>query len=102
MKGQSGEIYLCLRSNRKQGIVKGKHYVYDSGELRTYTTRNVTCLINGDELLALPNTFELATKCPFCGCQTMNPFPWIDKRFIHDGIECAAEWDAKVKGYERV
>jgi hypothetical protein len=41
---RTGHIYLCLKSNRKQSTVKGKYYLYDSGELKTYTSRNVTLL----------------------------------------------------------
>lgn len=95
----TGHIYLCLKSNKTQHTVKGKYYVYDGGELKTYTKRSVDVLINGDELLEMPGAFELAKTCPFCGVQTCDPFGGT--QVIHDGSECAAEWDAKVKNYER-
>lgn len=96
----TGHIYECLKSNKKQGTVKGKFYVYNSGELKTYTKRSVTVFLNGDEILEQPGAFFLVTPCPFCGAQTLSPFG--DGQWIHDGVECAAEWDAKVKNYERL
>jgi hypothetical protein len=95
----TGHIYLCLKSNRTHGTVKGKYYVYDSGEIKTYTSRNVTLLANGDEILEQTDAFELARKCPFCGVQTCDPFGGT--QVIHDGVECAANWDARVKKYCR-
>jgi len=95
----TGHIYLCLKSNRRQGTVNGKHYVYDGGELKTYTKRGVTLLANGDEILEQADAFELARKCPFCGVQTCDPFGGT--QVIHDGAECAANWDAKAKNYCR-
>lgn len=92
---ESGHIYLCLKSNKKQSTIKGKFYVYDHGELKTFTKRNVTMLINGDEILWKTEEFKLAEQCPFCGAATMNGEEWI-----HDGVECASEWDKKVKHYD--
>lgn len=97
-KGITGQIYQCIRSNRKQGTVKGKHYVYDSGCLSTYTTRNVTQLINGDYLLST-KAFSHSIICPFC--HTTHPNVTAIGAEPHDAVECAAEWDAKVKNYER-
>lgn len=95
----TGHIYLCLKSNRKHQTVKGKHYVYDCGELKTFSSRNVTLLCNGDEILEQEGAFVLARKCPFCGAQTCDPFG--GSQVIHDGVECAEKWDAKVKNYCR-
>lgn len=94
MEATTGQIFECIRSNRKHGAIKGRFYVYNGGELRTYTTRNVTILINGDEMLDLDGVFREATKCPFCDLPHPNDAE-------HDGEECAADWDARVKKYER-
>jgi hypothetical protein len=88
----TGQVYLCLKGNKTQGTVKGKYYVYDSGEIRTYTSRNVTLLLNGEELLQEPGMFTLAHRCPFCCSEIVDS---------HDGVECAAEWDARTKKYCR-
>lgn len=95
----TGHIYVCKKSNKEQGILKGSYYVYDSGQLKRFTSRNVTIHMNGDELLSCDRWFEIAATCPFCGCQTCDPFG--GQTVIHDGLECAAEWDARVKKYER-
>lgn len=89
----NGHIYQCLKT--RGNAVKGKFYVYKNGELKTYTTRNVTCLSNGDDLLEY-GKFELVTQCPFCGAQTRSPF---GSEWIHDGADCARGWDARVKKY---
>lgn len=88
---QSGDIYECVKSNKRHGTVKGKFYVLDHGDLKTFTTRNVTSHANGDEILEQSEAFELARFCPFCGISL--PFP------NHDGVKCAAQWDAKTKNY---
>lgn len=94
---ETGDIYLCLKANKKQGTVKGKYYVYDSGELKTFTTRNVTMLCNGDDILWKIEEFELAKVCPFCATSLKN----VDgSRIFHDGVECASAWDRRVKNYE--
>lgn len=59
----------------------------------------MTLLANGDEILEDAAAFELARKCPFCGVQTCDPFGGT--QVIHDGVECAANWDARVKKYCR-
>lgn len=97
-KPQNGHIYLCVRSSRMLEAVKGKHYVYNYGELKVYSTRHVDCFSNGDQMLrSAPQSFQLARKCPFCGCQTLDPI--TGERWIHDGAECARKWDAHVKNY---
>jgi hypothetical protein len=93
----TGHIYVCLKANRKQSTVKGKHYVYDHGQLKSYSSRWVTLLANGDEILAQADAFALARQCPFCGVQTCDPIGGA--YVIHDGAACAAQWDARVKGY---
>jgi len=93
MTPTTGQIYLCLKTSG--GAVKGKYYVYRNGELRTYTTRSVTVLANGDELLGRPRLFMEAQVCPFCGK------PACGDAWIHDGNECAKAWDARVKHYCR-
>ena len=100
---RTGQIFLCVKNNKQHSAVKGKHYLYDSGELRTYTSRGVTCLANGDEMLELPGVFERAEGCPFCGNQVYDAAE--DKEIQtgdgqeHDGVDCAHQWDAKTKGY---
>lgn len=102
---RTGMIFECIKGNAKHSAVKGKFYVYDRGELRTYTTRNVTVLLNGDEMLALPGCFLPAERCPFCGYKIYDRETGWNAVFNgetgHLGVECAAEWDARVKGYER-
>lgn len=102
---QSGQIFLCCKNNRQHGAVRGKYYLYDYGELKTYTTRNVTVLANGSEMLALPGVFERAEGCPFCRTQVYDASEDQDIQDAngqeHDGAECAADWDARVKHYCR-
>lgn len=97
----TGQIFLCVKNNKQHSAVKGKHYLYDSGQLKTYTTRNVTLLANGDEMLELPGVFERAEVCPFCGTHVYDS--GADDETLpgreHDGVECARLWDAKTKGY---
>lgn len=102
---RTGQIFLCVKNNKQHSAVKGKHYLYDSGELKTYTSRSVTLLANGDEMLELPGVFERAEGCPFCGNQVYdatedNEIQTADGQ-EHDGVECAADWDARVKNYCR-
>lgn len=101
----SGHIFLCVKGHRQHGAVKGKYYLYESGELRTYTTRSVTLLLNGDEMLELPGVFERAEGCPFCNRQVYDAATDQEIQdsngWDHDGVECAAEWDARVKHYCR-
>jgi hypothetical protein len=91
---RTGDIFECVKSNKQHSAVKGKFYLYDGGELKTYTSRNVTLLANGDEMLELPGVFEPAKACPFCGMEAA-----AMTVTQHDGVECAAAWDAKTKGY---
>lgn len=93
---RTGDIFECVKSNRQHSAVKGKFYVYDCGSLKTHTSRNVTELLNGDEMLALPGCFVLANTCPFCGMDIV-----VMMTTNHDGVECAADWDAKTKNYCR-
>ncbi len=101
----TGQIFLCVKNNRQHSAVKGRHYLYDSGELKTYTTRNVTLLANGDEMLELPGVFERAEVCPFCNSKVYDSATDSDEVnhatgvVDHNGVECAAEWDARVKHY---
>ena len=94
----TGQIFECVKNNRQHSAVKGKFYLYDSGELKTYTKRNVTCLANGDEMLELPGCFERAERCPFCDVRIYDAASDMETT-AHDGVECAAAWDAKVKNY---
>lgn len=97
---RTGDLFLCVKSNRQHSAVRGKYYLYDAGALRTYTTRNVTLLANGDEMLALPGVFEPAQRCPFCNLNLRRAAD--DTRAAeHDALECAADWDARVKHYCR-
>lgn len=93
----TGHIYLCLKSNKSNGVVNGRYYVYDSGTLCNFTKRDVLFLGYGDRILENAADFQLARRCPFCGVQTCDPFGGT--MVIHDGIECAALWDARVKKY---
>jgi hypothetical protein len=97
----TGHIFLCVKSNKQHSAVKGKYYLYDSGELKTYTTRNVTLLANGDEMLELPGVFERAERCPFCNLRIYDAALDAECGAEHDGVDCAAEWDAKTKNYCR-
>ena len=114
IEATSGEIFLAIKGNKNLSIIKGKHYVYDGGELKTYTTRNVTILANGDEIMETEGLMERVETCPFCGakmyvrcgcgglCDSNQPCPMADNaepKLIHDGNECAHEWDCKVKNY---
>lgn len=94
---RTGDIFECVKNNKQHYAVKGKFYLYDSGELKTYTSRNVTLLANGDEMLELPGVFTPARNCPFCGCALSDDTTGMP--ITHDGVECAASWDAKTKGY---
>ena len=114
IEATTGEIFLAVKGNRNLSIIKGKHYVYDCGEVKTYTRRNVTILANGDEILETEGLMERVENCPFCGakmyarcgcgglCDSKEPCPMeesAEPKLIHDGCECAHEWDAKTKGY---
>lgn len=90
MNPQTGQIYICTKGNSKHGSTKGKHYVYDSGDLKSFTKRSVTIFSNGDDMLKQSGAFRLADVCPFC-MLLIKP--------EHDGVECAAKWDARVKRY---
>ena len=43
---RTGHVFLCVKNNKQHSAVKGKYYLYDSGELKTYTSRNVTLLLS--------------------------------------------------------
>lgn len=102
---RSGQIFECVKSNKQHSAVKGRFYLYDDGQLKTFTSRSVTLLLNGEEMLELPGVFERAEGCPFCGNQVYDAAE--DKEIQsgdgheHDGVECAAAWDARVKNYCR-
>lgn len=99
IEARTGKIFLCVKNNKQHSAVKGKYYVYDCGDLKTFTSRNVTLLANGDEMLELPGVFEPAKSCPFCGMEGLERVAATDPQ--HDGVECAADWDARVKHYCR-
>lgn len=101
MEPTTGQIFECVKGNRQHSAVKGKFYLYDSGDLKTFTTRNVTLLANGDEMLELPGVFERAEVCPFCLTRVYDAAVDADLANNHDAVECAADWDAKVKKYCR-
>ena len=97
---RTGHVFLCVKNNKQHSAVKGKYYLYDSGELKTYTSRNVTLLANGDEMLELPGVFERAERCPFCDLRIYDA--GMDAECVeHDTVDCGAEWDARVKHYCR-
>lgn len=92
---RTGDAFLCIKGNRKQGIVKWAYYVYDSGQLKKFTRRNVTALLNGDELLGIEGYFTPTYCCPFCNADMRD----LMGNRIHDSYECAKVWDRKVKNY---
>lgn len=98
IEGESGMILVCLKGNKKHGTKAGKFYIYDYGKLKTFTTRTVTIMLNGDEILVQPEAFQVVNRCPFC--KLLAP-PGQQLHEFHNGADCAAEWDAKVKKYCR-
>jgi hypothetical protein len=103
---RTGQIFECVRSCRDSAAKKGKFYVYVDGELREFNRRYVNVYLHGAEMLNVPSAFERAEGCPFCGNQvydaaTDQEIQSSDGR-AHDGYECAADWDARVKKYCRV
>lgn len=98
---RTGDLFLCVKANRQHSAVKGRTYLLEAGELRTYTTRNVTLLANGWEMLDLPGVFIRAAVCPFCNTRVYDPPTATVLAPDHDALECAADWDARMKNYCR-
>lgn len=54
----AGKSYLCRRGCKEHGTVTGKVYVFDGSNLKHYSSRNVTMLLNGYNTLRQPYAFE--------------------------------------------
>ena len=54
----AGKSYLCRRGCKKHGTVTGKVYVFDGSNLKHYSSRNVTMLLNGYNTLRQAYAFE--------------------------------------------
>jgi len=54
----AGKAYLCRRGCKEHGTVAGKVYHYDGRELKNYSSRYVTLLLNGYNTLRQPYAFE--------------------------------------------
>jgi hypothetical protein len=52
--------YLCRRGCKEHGTVAGKVYIFDGDNLKHYSSRNVTMLLNGYNTLRQPYAFEIA------------------------------------------
>lgn len=54
----AGKSYLCRRGCKEHGTVTGKVYVFDGFNLKHYSSRNVTMLLNGYNMLRQAYAFE--------------------------------------------
>ena len=54
----AGKSYLCRRGCKEHGTVTGKVYVFDGSNLKHYSSRNVTMLLNGYNTLRQAYAFE--------------------------------------------
>ena len=54
----AGKSYLCRRGCKEHGTVTGRVYVFDGSNLKHYSGRNVTLLLNGYNTLRQAYAFE--------------------------------------------